>query len=1074
MADLKINVIVDDNGAAQKLHEVEAAVKGVESASAAATTSAVKAASAAEGMAKVGWGNIATQVGNIASAFSGLQGALAGLGLSAAIDNFLKVTGRLSDLSAKTAITVRELQRLDYAGGLVGVSLERITTAISMFQNRLAGGDKSALSAVRQLSIDLDGLRRMDPGAQFELIASRLSQIVDPAERAHIAMELFGRSGTQLLPLLVSDIRAVGDEAERLGAVMSDKVVAGGDKLGDALSKLGHIATSFIGTALEPLLNHILKFDTELQRWDRWKQALRIDDVLEGWRTFISYLGIVRNGIGPAPATPGAPGMFKARGPEAPMTLEEALALQVPVVRAGTVAGSSAVRDNPFTGNKLLADAKQALQDLRDVGGLTKLTADETRKLNDLLGDALLKYSALGRTAPKAMVDTWLATMKTVSVTSGLTTMPGTNVGVPFTPAMLPFIGVTNGLNGLNLPGGFNPAQMPEVFASGARNATRATTDWRSSLDDLSRAFSQLAQVGGGSLSGITQEIAQLINAMNLGAQAGSQMRALFQGPNGGFSAARFTPGGAGGWQNMFANYSSLASTAISGYAAMQQATATGSTGSRTLKGMATGGQIGTSIMPGWGTVIGMGVGALVGFLRGKLSTAGRSQIVDFAQQHGGFNNLHEELRTQLGEDEGEAMWRRLTQTVGRSDKEGAQQAVTDAQNALTQAPQRRAEGIQTMIGGVNARASVFGEQMAGVKPGQQTAGQAEDFARIGTMGYGALLAQVKESGGLYSALQQLGPTLEALAKAQHDFGFETTGAAGALLHLRNTVEQNKPQFQSLEADAAVLNGAVASGLNNVALFQATASDISQQINAIVANGVPLNEAMAMSQPTLQALWEAQQKYHFEVDASTQAILNQAQEQGVVGPQMQNVNQQILNVLVAIGRVLGADIPAAMGNLPNAAQNAANGMNAAFSTVKPPSISDVVPDDLIARGKMPPRNPDAYPDETPEPQYHGGGYIWKRLHRGGLSSDEVPIIAQRGEFMISRRGVAANGLGLLRRINSGERVGGGNTSIHVSISALDGADVERVVQSAAFGAAIERAALKNTNGIGTTIRRAAR
>ena len=46
---------------------------------------------------------------------------------------------------------------------------------------------------------------------------------------------------------------------------------------------------------------------------------------------------------------------------------------------------------------------------------------------------------------------------------------------------------------------------------------------------------------------------------------------------------------------------------------------------------------------------------------------------------------------------------------------------------------------------------------------------------------------------------------------------------------------------------------------------------------------------------------------------------------------------------------------------------------------------------------------------------HSGGYVVPRFHFGGLASDEVPAILQRGEYVVSRRGVEA-----LDRINTGQ------------------------------------------------------
>ena len=62
---------------------------------------------------------------------------------------------------------------------------------------------------------------------------------------------------------------------------------------------------------------------------------------------------------------------------------------------------------------------------------------------------------------------------------------------------------------------------------------------------------------------------------------------------------------------------------------------------------------------------------------------------------------------------------------------------------------------------------------------------------------------------------------------------------------------------------------------------------------------------LALSQPILQTLWEAQQQYGKVTDQTTDSILKQAEEQGIVGAHMKDVNQKILDVLLAIGKVLG-------------------------------------------------------------------------------------------------------------------------------------------------------------------------
>lgn len=73
-------------------------------------------------------------------------------------------------------------------------------------------------------------------------------------------------------------------------------------------------------------------------------------------------------------------------------------------------------------------------------------------------------------------------------------------------------------------------------------------------------------------------------------------------------------------------------------------------------------------------------------------------------------------------------------------------------------------------------------------------------------------------------------------------------------------------------------------------------------------------------------------------------------------------------------------------------------------------------------------------------RFHRGGMI--RAHNG-LAVDEVPIIAQRGEYVLSRRGVsAAGGVGAVEQLNRGQ--GGGMTvHIHQTIRAWNAEDVFR-------------------------------
>ena len=80
-------------------------------------------------------------------------------------------------------------------------------------------------------------------------------------------------------------------------------------------------------------------------------------------------------------------------------------------------------------------------------------------------------------------------------------------------------------------------------------------------------------------------------------------------------------------------------------------------------------------------------------------------------------------------------------------------------------------------------------------------------------------------------------------------------------------------------------------------------------------------------------------------------------------------------------------------------------------------------------------------------KFHEGGVIPIYAH-SGLAPDEVPIIAQRGEGVLSRKGMAAlGGSDKLRALNSGKGAGGGGQTVNYApimvIQAWDSSDVYR-------------------------------
>jgi hypothetical protein len=68
-----------------------------------------------------------------------------------------------------------------------------------------------------------------------------------------------------------------------------------------------------------------------------------------------------------------------------------------------TTSGALNRMSNSYSGASTIANANAAMQSIRDIGGVTKLTDAEKKRLNQTMTEALEKYKVLGREAPAEM-----------------------------------------------------------------------------------------------------------------------------------------------------------------------------------------------------------------------------------------------------------------------------------------------------------------------------------------------------------------------------------------------------------------------------------------------------------------------------------------------------------------------------------------------------------------------------------------------------------------------------------------------------------------------------------------------
>jgi len=247
---------------------------------------------------------------------------LAGIG-AAAITGLLGTAKVFSDMgdvldkmSIRTGVSVEALSELGYAAELSGADLETLESGVRIMQRTLgeaAQGTSTAVEALDRLGLSAAQLAGLSPEQQFKVLADRISKVADPTLRAAIAMEVFGKAGTKLLPLMAdgaAGIEAMQEEARRLGLTVSTETARDAAQLNDALGTLWKVLKQgvfTIGGALAPLLKDIAERITRIivsaTAWIKANRetvvwALKIAAAVAVAGVAIIALGYIISGIG--------------------------------------------------------------------------------------------------------------------------------------------------------------------------------------------------------------------------------------------------------------------------------------------------------------------------------------------------------------------------------------------------------------------------------------------------------------------------------------------------------------------------------------------------------------------------------------------------------------------------------------------------------------------------------------------------------------------------------------------------------------------------------------------------------
>lgn len=199
-----------------------------------------------------------------------VAGAAITAGLGLAINSVQKLGSEIHDLALKSGASTEMLSGLKYAAEQTGTTIDAVAVAFKKMQKTIGTGQAEegaapggGHSAIAQLGIDMAALQRMKPDQQFLAIAAALRQMGAGTAQAALAQQIFGRSGTDVLPMINDETMSLDDfikKAQKLGIVLSQEDANAADAFGDNLNNLKQSFTGLMEKAITPILPMLTQF----------------------------------------------------------------------------------------------------------------------------------------------------------------------------------------------------------------------------------------------------------------------------------------------------------------------------------------------------------------------------------------------------------------------------------------------------------------------------------------------------------------------------------------------------------------------------------------------------------------------------------------------------------------------------------------------------------------------------------------------------------------------------------------------------------------------------------------------
>lgn len=326
---------------------------------------AINKTAAAFNTITTGLSSMASQATSVRGAMTALiasitSGALLNMGRQA-----LDAAGGLGELASQTGASTKALQAYKFIALENGVTNEQMQKGFAQLTKRLGeaklGSDKM-IEAFSAVGVSGRDLASMTTDQAMLKIADAMSKIEDPAKRAALETQLFGKAGQALDPILRMGSAAIDEQTQKLaemGLVMDEATIKKADEAADKIATLTEVLKTRFQIAVAENADAILALAQGLasaaaaagRLIQRLQQLGREKDIRAANPGVESYFGGLVN-IG-KPRTKGGRGggFFDPTGEFNGMPFTPATpampSMDVPKIFAGSNSGGSKAKAQP-------------------------------------------------------------------------------------------------------------------------------------------------------------------------------------------------------------------------------------------------------------------------------------------------------------------------------------------------------------------------------------------------------------------------------------------------------------------------------------------------------------------------------------------------------------------------------------------------------------------------------------------------------------------------------------------------------------------------------------------------------